>query len=550
MKKFLMMLIISFMLFVSYSYALEFNAIPNPEACTYATYNSTDNKEELTAFENTFESDTGYTIAQIKTIRRYKNSSDSELVSDYTTAMNMLSSKGYHFMYGSYTPYGQATRDYYRIVKTSTGFDVGYCKVRNDYNTVFLLNEGDLVYTFGYSKSLCVATSSGRYNLFNCTDYHNSRVKLLVDDTYVWTSSRGYKFEPTLCNAVGDVSVPDTPSGNYDLANILQIIKNSTEIQDNVYPYLGDYFIIPNGTVNDEQVFSIYFYHKSVNLSQFEYVYNDTLYYDLDKTSIDGIISKLTYYLGGDTLSNVVKDVQLFTLYYNPETNTGDVYLTSNRTLNELKSFVSETQPIIYTTKDIAYYSATWGETDTEWTAAADTSKDILCTEIQDNEGNVISPVIVRDNVSVSETPFERFVRIIGGIPTTILNGIKSLFVPDSEYFPSQFERLKTALNNKLPTSSIISIMETLKDIQAGEISPITIELYGHTYTLVDFSYYEQYKPVIYNWVRGFVYFFLLLYWASQLYKLIRGDTLSGNAFTFGQMGLKESIGFRTEGRK
>lgn len=118
------------------------------------------------------------------------------------------------------------------------------------------------------------------------------------------------------------------------------------------------------------------------------------------------------------------------------------------------------------------------------------------------------------------------------------------MFVPDLDYFPSQFERLKTALNKKLPTSSIVGIMETLKNVQAGEMAPITIELYGHTYTLVDFSYYEQYKPTINNWVRGFVYFFLILYWAGQTYKLIRGDTLSGNALTFGQMSS------RTEGKK
>lgn len=545
MKKFFMFFLMSFILITS-SYALEFNAVPNPEVGTLTV--SAD-ASDLTAFEEMFKADTGYTVSQIVAIAEYNTSTDTELVQAYTTAMNSLSSKGYHYMYGSFQPYGQATRHYRRFIKTSTGFDFGVYATYNSRSTRCLLNEGDLIYITGYSKNLSTVTSSGLFKFDYVNTFHNTKLKKITSDN-VWTESNGYYFEPTLCNAVGDVSVPDTPSGNYDLANILQIIKNSAEIQDNVYPYLGDYFIIPNRTVNDEQVFSIYFYHKSVNLSQFEYVYNDTLYYDLDKTSIDGIISKLTYYLGGDTLSNVVKDVQLFTLYYNSETNTGDVYLTSNRTLNELKSFVSETQPIIYTTKDIAYYSATWGETDTEWTAVADTSKDILYTEIQDNEGNVISPVIVRDNVSVSETPFERFVRIIGGIPTTILNGIKSLFVPDSEYFPSQFERLKTALNNKLPTSSIISIMETLKDVQAGEMSPITIELYGHTYTLVDFSYYEQYKPVIYNWVRGFVYFFLLLYWGSQFYKLLRGDTLSGNAFTFGQMGLKESIGFRTEGRK
>jgi len=224
---------------------------------------------------------------------------------------------------------------------------------------------------------------------------------------------------------IHEVASSDTPSANYDLAGIIDVIKNSTEVQDNIYPYLEEYFIIPNGTVNNEQVFSIYFYYPSVNLSQFEYLYNDTFYYDLDKTSIDGVISNLTYYLGGNTSSNVVKDVQLATLYYNPDTCTGDVYFTGNRTLDQLKSFESKTQPIIYTTKDIAYYSATWGATDSEWTAVPDTTKNILVPEVVDSEGNIVDPVLPdSSSVVLGDTPWNRFIAIITEIPSKIINKI------------------------------------------------------------------------------------------------------------------------------
>ena len=521
-----MIFLMSFMLLGNICYANEFDSAAKSSASfTVSSAMSS----------NTYA---GYSSTSIVTIlSNYKN--DAVVYgSEFNHMISEIENAGYTFVIGL----ASDVDEYVLIITKRSAFDLGFFN-----NKIYFISDSYSTSSVTALRSISKKSGSATvyadkasyFNVdFDCLLYSTKPVKQLFT-SLIW-DGESYYYQSS-----------DTPSGNYDLAGLITAITSSDVIKDNTNGYLSDYFIIPKGTVGDEEVYSVYFYHKLVNLSKFDYVYEDVNYYDLDKLSGDnGVINILDHYRKSFE-SDILDKARHFTIYYNPNTKASDIYLTSNTlTLNNLKSFLSDSEPIIYTTKLIKGYFATWGETDTEWTATEDSTRDILVTEVSDSEGNVISSSIVRDNISVSETPFERFISIIGGIPTTILNGIKSLFVPDSEYFPSQFERLKTALNNKLPTSSIISIMETLKDVQAGEMSPITIELYGHTYTLVDFSYYEQYKTVIYNWVRGFVYFFLLLYWGSQFYKLLRGDTLSGNAFTFGQMGLKESIGFRTEGRK
>ena len=221
------------------------------------------------------------------------------------------------------------------------------------------------------------------------------------------------------------------------------------------------------------------------------------------------------------------------------DTETGNIDVVYNGSFlfssYDMQGFSSELNPIIYTTKDIPYYYYEKDETTGEWIATADENKNIVNEVITDSEGNEISNEIVGSSDSVANTPWNRFVSVIKSIPDAILNGIKSLFVPDDTYFSEHFERLKTALYNRLPITSYLSIIETFKDVVSGELSPITIELYGTTHTIVDFSYFNEHKATINNWVRGFVYFFLVLYNIGQIYKLIRGDTLTGNALQFGQ---------------
>ncbi len=498
----------------------------------------------------------GYTLKQIISIFDNKDSSDGEL-GLYETMISALDSAGYNILYWKNKV---NSRTEFAIWEKSQQNDIGKY-VSNDYLHISsTVNTDDKFVVVVFNRVVYehlayefTITSEGIFQL-NYQDYSkeitgiNASVKeLTLSSGYLLWDGESYYYQSS-----------NTPSSNYDLANIISIIKSSTEIQDNVYSYLGDYFIVPDGTIDGEEIYEIYFYHKSVNLSQFEYAYNDTLYYDLDKTSINGVISNLTYYLGGNTSSNVIKDVQLFTLYYNPETNTGDIYFTSNRTLNELKSFVSETQPIIYTTKNIAYYSATWGETDTEWTATADTSKDVLYTEIQDSDGNIISPVVDNTTSSLSETPWNRFISAIKNIPSQILSGLKTLFVPDLSYLNGTIDNLKTKLNFISQAKNIVKDITNSIELNPTAPPSLTIDLtnanskynWGTEAICLDLSWYAPFKPAVDFLIICFCYGYFAWNLFRKLPDIINGVAGSELPYQVERVSnnsKREAIGFRTK---
>lgn len=395
-NKVLLMFFLSFTLFFSVS---------NAEIVKNKNYSCSGSKT-TGSFTSTDKFNNNYTYFNVLSyMKQYKNySTDEATISRYRGLLDSIIADGNDYIVFETT--STVDRYFIHVFPQNENLVSGILS-SNGSNYLCHFYDGSerlLTYIYGYSDTQrhgFVFDSDSNcnifkyYNAYACTKIIDSSVDLMnfthnvTSNTAFWDGTYSYQ-------------IKTSPSANYDLAGIIDVIKNSAEIQNNVYSHLGDYFIVPNGTVGDEEVYRIYFYHKSVNLSQFEYVYNNVLYYDLDKTSVDGIICNLIDHMNG--FDKVIKDVQLFTLYYNPETGTGDIYLTSNQSVNELKSFNSETQPIIYTTKDIAYYSATWGETDTEWTATADETKNILTSEIVDSEGNVVSPVV--PNTSLDEEDF------------------------------------------------------------------------------------------------------------------------------------------------
>lgn len=413
-SKVLMMFVMSFTLLVSCSYAAEFNAIPNPAACTSSTYSAIDDPEVHQAFKDTLKSDTGYTVSQIFTIGSYKTSDDPELLSAYTTAMNILSAKGYLFF--SYTDV--YNKNHYYIIKTSKSVDVGYF-VGSERCIALLLNEGDIIFYRGSVDSVFNINSSG---LFTKKPYvptfHNSKVKNLSNDFhYIWTTSQGYYFEPTLCNAVGDVApIPDTPSGNHDLAGLISAITSSDVVKDNV-PYANkEYFIIPYGEVNGVSAYEVYFYTSQAYLSAFEWLGSDSrLYYDLDKISVDGVLAKVFDFF------NLLTG-HYITIYHYSENDNYEIIYNGEFSFDSdlLVGLDSEKNPIIYTSKDITYYYYEKDETTGEWIATSDISKDKNNETVFDKDGNEVSPFVNYLDESIGSTPWNKFVNIIISIPKKI----------------------------------------------------------------------------------------------------------------------------------
>lgn len=431
-SKVLMMFVMSFTLLVSCSYALEFNTVPYPEACTYTAFN--EDTEEYTAFEDTFASDTGYTISQISAIVLYSTSSDLEEKEIYTTAMNVLSSKGYHYFH-CYTTYSNgSTYNYYYIVKTSVGFDAGCCFSNTYYCTRFLLNEGDSVYLFGKGSGLYVVDTPGLYTNFfqgQFITYYNSKVKNLNYNSS-WSTSDGYMFEPTLCNAVGEVSSGGdssyTPTFSDDeIAGIVNTFINSEDFIAHRSSGYDDFFITYD---NRAEQYYAYLYKSAYDLGMVYGTFDENGNFEPNGLSegegYNIFCSSDSSNFLSDLWSNIKRifqPSQYLCFRINHVINKVHYIATySDNTMFKTSQmiFTTSERSIVYSTKDIKLIvrdgENTLVDTDNSYT------KDVLIDSSTGEEYQFELP-----STPVAETPWERFLSAITSIPKNIASAFSEM---------------------------------------------------------------------------------------------------------------------------
>lgn len=121
-------------------------------------------------------------------------------------------------------------------------------------------------------------------------------------------------------------------------------------------------------------------------------------------------------------------------------------------------------------------------------------------------------------------------VQAIKNIPSAILDGLKDLllylFIPSEDYFTNEIDRLRACLEEVLPVTAVMTIVENIKTASAGDMPNVEIDYMGVHATIVNFDFFREYKPTINSWVRGFMFVLLAFYWLDQIYKLLRGTTL------------------------
>lgn len=554
MKKVLMMFVMSFTLLVSCSYALEFNSVPYPEACTYTLFTATEDKND---FINTFQSETGYTPDQIRSISEYKSSSDSELLSAYTTAMNTLSAKGYHYVYG------------YRngaiclLVKTSERIDIGYFKYNSYPYTAFLLNEGDLIYRFGSSEQLFSFDSSGLFIFQYVSTYHNSKVKNLTDDQrYVWTSSQGYKFEPTLCNAVGEVSSGGdssyTPTFSDDeIAGVVNTFINSEDFITYRSSGYDDFFITYD---NRAEQYYAYLYKSAYDLSMVYGTFDENGNFEPNGLSegegYNIFCSSDSSNFLSDLWSNIKRifqPSQYLCFRINSVINKVHYIATySDNTMFKTSQmiFTTSERSIVYSTKDIKLIvrdgENTLVDTDNSYT------KDVLIDSSTGEEYQFELP-----STPVSETPWERFVSAITSIPKSILDGLKSLFVPDLSYLNSTWEKFKEKVGFIGQAKNVVNDITNSIELNPLEPPSITIDLtkanskydWGTSSIVLDLSWYVPYKPAVDFIIICFSYGFFFWNLFRKLPDIINGVSgdvpmMSYQAERVSNNSKRERIGF------
>ncbi len=541
MKKFFMLFVMGFMIF-SVSNAGVFSAVPTS---TLAEKTSSTETTDVNDFLDEFQTDTGYTYEQIRTVAGYKTSTDEAQKEAYVIAMNTLSSKGYHFFNAYYSYSAGFTRSYY-LIKTSTDFDFGYGTKYNSKHTFALLKAGDkylvsMTNSDGSRKTVFNITSDGLVEFLEGSQtWHNTKVKQLGSNL-TWTESMGYAFEPTLCNAVGEVS-SDSSSTNYDLAGLISAITDSDVIKDSSVMANAEYFIIPYGATEEQEYFEVYFYHPQITLSAFEYLANDNrCYYDLDKTLVDGIIYKLMDFHPVIKVTSGLNYLKYFSIYHDITNNTYEFVYNGNIPFDSdtLRSLDSEKNPIIYTTKTIPYYHYQKDETTQEWTATPDTTKDITKIEVKDSEGNIISDKISSNNSSILETQWQRFINFMNNIYSNLLNELKKIFVPDFSMYKSLWDKLVSKFEFIEQSKEIADNVISSIELNPAEPPNVTVNLsnadskynWGTEAICLDLSWYAPYKPVVDFFIICIVYGYFFWNLFRDLPNIVSGVAGVGVAY-------------------
>lgn len=112
---------------------------------------------------------------------------------------------------------------------------------------------------------------------------------------------------------------------------------------------------------------------------------------------------------------------------------------------------------------------------------------------------------------------------------------MKSLFVPEEDYFTNKIDNLKIALNDKIPYQQYLDDMDALKNANnTKNDNDISTFVSLNNYTIsdklvinmnkfIDFSIFSKYKTTWFTWVRVVVYVLLLLYNINEFTKTLRG---------------------------
>lgn len=119
-------------------------------------------------------------------------------------------------------------------------------------------------------------------------------------------------------------------------------------------------------------------------------------------------------------------------------------------------------------------------------------------------------------------------------LPENILNGIKFIFIPDTEHINNSIDTLVNNFKNAFGVNSfdISNIFGTEAEI-GDQQGTIQVGCYSFTGTVFDSSFLIQAVNTFRPAIRGFIIFLLVLYNINQFLRFIGQEGLSlGTLFT------------------
>ena len=120
-------------------------------------------------------------------------------------------------------------------------------------------------------------------------------------------------------------------------------------------------------------------------------------------------------------------------------------------------------------------------------------------------------------------SPLVKIFDLLFGLVSSIMNGLISLFIPDGEFFQKFFDDVHAKFESKIPIIPQLSdFFGAIEDVSTSGEPPkfeVTMpEKYGGgTFSVIDFSAFDQYRVYILNFIRFIAWFVFL----KRLYNRI-----------------------------
>lgn len=487
MKKFLMMFVMSFILFT----------------CSYAELNIGD----------TFECKQNYNILKISTVGDYTQSQMRTILENYK---NYPSTESYQVAFNNLiTVFSDLGCNNYFFIGSRSSTSYFFVAYPDNCNLYFNYSDGhQRIYLDSVVDSIfyCINNNSSSQKNTVVSDGIDRICELYLQsfDCY-YSTTKSIKFvevdNKTICFN-GDYyyqasTTPDTPSfeglSDTQKATIINSVVNSDEFK-NIVPehYRNQFFIIKNEWTNR---YKVYFYPKQYYLKGRVFEADETE--AITQKSYKIIATDSENFLWGVWQSINPFDYYVFSGYFN-EDYSFNSYFYEYKDSHEMNQeyFSYEDEPIVYSSKDIGFviYDISTNET------TEDTENSISSTILKDDYGNEIEIVIPTEEGSENITFWDSIVQ-------KIVNGIKVIFVPDFSNSLDFFEKLKSKFNFLFEVKDLVSGMFNNLVYQT-EPPSITIDLttsnskynWGSNAIALDMSWYEPYKPSVDIFICAFCY--------------------------------------------
>ncbi len=103
---------------------------------------------------------------------------------------------------------------------------------------------------------------------------------------------------------------------------------------------------------------------------------------------------------------------------------------------------------------------------------------------------------------------------------------LTALFVPSGAAFNDFFDPIMVGLKDKMDLDTFENFKNRMQSLSSPPAPNVTMDRDGVTYTVIDFSSFNDVRDKLWDWLRGYLFVFILLYNMNFVYKLIRGQSM------------------------